>query len=62
MGHYCRRFREVMLPHIPQDLDRLEMQALHVLREGLPPEIRRFVPTPMAGMTVGNMINDYQVP
>ncbi|GMN46133.1 hypothetical protein TIFTF001_015314 [Ficus carica] len=39
MGHYCRRFREMMSPHIPQDLDCLEMQALHVLREGLPPRL-----------------------
>ncbi|GMN71107.1 hypothetical protein TIFTF001_051788 [Ficus carica] len=39
MGHYCWRFREVMSPHIPQDLDCLEMQALHVLREGLPPRL-----------------------
>ncbi|GMN28967.1 hypothetical protein TIFTF001_041252 [Ficus carica] len=29
MGHYCRRFREMMSPHIPQDLDCLEMQTLH---------------------------------
>ncbi|GMN65134.1 hypothetical protein TIFTF001_034213 [Ficus carica] len=35
-----------------------ELQALHLLREGLPPEIRRFVPPPMAGLTVGNMIDD----
>lgn len=34
------------------------MQALHLLRDGLPLKIRRFVPTPMAGMTVGNMIDD----
>ena len=51
----------MMLPHIPQNLDHLELQALHVLREGLPPEIRRFVPALMVGMIVGNTIDDCQV-
>ncbi|GMN31466.1 hypothetical protein TIFTF001_041600 [Ficus carica] len=58
MGHYCRRFQEAMLPHVPQELGSPELQALHVHQEGLPPEIRRLVPAPMAGMTVGNMIDD----
>ncbi|GMN62988.1 hypothetical protein TIFTF001_032055 [Ficus carica] len=57
-GHYCRRFQEAMLPHVLQDLGSPELWALHVLRGGLPPEIRRFVPAPLTGMTVGNMIND----
>ncbi|GMN30400.1 hypothetical protein TIFTF001_041453 [Ficus carica] len=58
MGHYCWRFQEAMLPHIPQDLASPELRALLILRNGLPPEIRRFVSEPMAGMMVGNMIND----
>ncbi|GMN75329.1 hypothetical protein TIFTF001_056406, partial [Ficus carica] len=41
MGHYCRRFQEAMLPHIP-DLDNPEMRALQLLREGLPPEIKEY--------------------
>ena len=58
MGHYCRRFLEAMLPHVPQDLASPELRVLHVFRNGIPPEIRRFVPAPMAGMTVGNMIDN----
>ena len=58
IGHYYRRFQEAMLPHVPQDLASPELRALHVLRNGLPPEIRRFVPAPMVGMIVGNMIDD----
>ncbi|GMN54027.1 hypothetical protein TIFTF001_023159 [Ficus carica] len=58
MGHYCRRFQDAMLPYIPRDLGDPELQALYLLREGLPSEIRIFVPAPMAGMTVEHMIND----
>ncbi|GMN22333.1 hypothetical protein TIFTF001_043495 [Ficus carica] len=58
MGHYCRRFQDAMLPYIPRDLDDPELQALYLLREGLPSEIRIFVPAPMAGMAVEHMIND----
>ncbi|GMN67350.1 hypothetical protein TIFTF001_036406 [Ficus carica] len=58
MGHYCRRFQDAMLPYIPRDLGDLELQALYLLREGLPSEIRIFVPAPMAGMTVEHMINN----
>ncbi|GMN23465.1 hypothetical protein TIFTF001_040459 [Ficus carica] len=39
MGHYCRRFQDAMLPHIP-DWGNPEMRALQLLREGLPPKIR----------------------
>ncbi|GMN31508.1 hypothetical protein TIFTF001_050741 [Ficus carica] len=35
-----------------------KLRALLVLRNGLRPEIRRFVPEPMIRMTVGNMIDD----
>ncbi|GMN71109.1 hypothetical protein TIFTF001_052618, partial [Ficus carica] len=41
MGHYCRRFQEEMLPYIPQNIDSPEMQALVILRNGLPPQIRQ---------------------
>ncbi|GMN60055.1 hypothetical protein TIFTF001_029143 [Ficus carica] len=58
MSHYCRKFQDAMLPYIPRDLGDPELQALYLLREGLPSEIRIFVPTPMVGMTVENMIND----
>ena len=58
MGHYCRRFQDAMLPYIPRDIGNPELQALYLLREGLPSEIKIFVPTPMAGMTVENMIHD----
>ncbi|GMN30880.1 hypothetical protein TIFTF001_042693 [Ficus carica] len=47
-----------MLPHIPQDIPSLGMQALVILRNGLPPQIRQYVAVPMLGMTVGDMIAD----
>ncbi|GMN63218.1 hypothetical protein TIFTF001_032304 [Ficus carica] len=55
MGHYCRRFQEAMLPHVPQDLPSPEMQALVIFRNGLPPPIRQYVPAPTPDMTVGHM-------
>ncbi|GMN56028.1 hypothetical protein TIFTF001_025147 [Ficus carica] len=57
MGHYCRRFQEAMLPHIPQDIASPGMQALVILRNGLPPQIRQYVPMPTPEMTVGHMID-----
>ncbi|GMN66405.1 hypothetical protein TIFTF001_035472 [Ficus carica] len=57
MGHYCQRFRDTMLPHIPHDLGSPLLQALLLLREGLPPNIRPFVPEPIVGMTLEDMIN-----
>ena len=57
MGHYCRRFQEAMLPHIPQDIVSPGMQALVILRNGLPPPIRQYVPMPTPEMTVGLMID-----
>ncbi|GMN63758.1 hypothetical protein TIFTF001_032832 [Ficus carica] len=33
------------------DLGSPQLQVLQLLREGLPPEIRRFIPAPMAGIT-----------
>ncbi|GMN69090.1 hypothetical protein TIFTF001_038141 [Ficus carica] len=57
MGHYCRRFREAMLPHIPQDIGSPLLHALHPLREGLPPNVRPIVPEPMVGLTLEDMIH-----
>ncbi|GMN66804.1 hypothetical protein TIFTF001_035866 [Ficus carica] len=57
MGHYCRRFRDAMLPYIPRDLDSPVLQALHLLREGLPPDVMLFVLAPMMGMTLESMTN-----
>ena len=45
-----------MLPYIPQDIDSPEMQALVILRNGLPPQIRQFAPALMRDMTIGHMI------
>ncbi|GMN23336.1 hypothetical protein TIFTF001_043669 [Ficus carica] len=56
MSHYCRRFQEAMLPHIPQDIPSPGLQALVILRNGLPPPIRQYVPAPTPDMTVGHMI------
>ncbi|GMN23689.1 hypothetical protein TIFTF001_043714 [Ficus carica] len=58
MGHYCRRFQEAMLPYIPQDIESPELQALVILCNGLPSQIRHFVLDPMRGMTVGHMIDN----
>ncbi|GMN21845.1 hypothetical protein TIFTF001_045563 [Ficus carica] len=58
MGHYCQRFQEAMLPHIPQDIPSPGMQALVILRNGLPLQIRQYVAVLMLGMTVGDMIAD----
>ncbi|GMN64861.1 hypothetical protein TIFTF001_033909 [Ficus carica] len=57
MGHYCRRFQEAMLPHIP-DWGNPEMRALQLLREGLPPKIREHVQPPALDMTLDHMINE----
>ncbi|GMN32342.1 hypothetical protein TIFTF001_046589 [Ficus carica] len=51
MGHYCQRFHETMLPHIPQDIPSPGMQALVILRNGLPPQLRQYIAEPMLGMT-----------
>ncbi|GMN25503.1 hypothetical protein TIFTF001_051444 [Ficus carica] len=56
MGHYCRRFQEAMLPHIPPAIRDPLLQALFLIREGLPPHVRAFVPEPIAGMTLEGMI------
>ncbi|GMN20428.1 hypothetical protein TIFTF001_043087 [Ficus carica] len=57
MGHYCQRFRDAMLPYIPLDMDRPMMQALHILRDGLPLEVRQFTPPPTIEMTLDEMID-----
>ncbi|GMN68011.1 hypothetical protein TIFTF001_037066 [Ficus carica] len=58
MAHYCLRFQEAMLPYVPQDIDHPVMEALTILRNGLPGRIRQYVPFPMPRMTVGHMIKD----
>ena len=58
MAHYCTRFQEAMLPHVPQDIDHPVMEALSVLRNGIPGHIRQHVPFPTPRMTVGHMIED----
>ncbi|GMN19492.1 hypothetical protein TIFTF001_039834 [Ficus carica] len=47
-----------MLPYIPCNSGDPELQALHLLMGGLPPNIRLFVLELMAGMTVKEMIHD----
>ncbi|GMN55704.1 hypothetical protein TIFTF001_024826 [Ficus carica] len=46
MGHYCRRFQEAMLPNIPQDIASPGMQALLILRNGLPHQADAYVVEP----------------
>ncbi|GMN48242.1 hypothetical protein TIFTF001_017410 [Ficus carica] len=57
MGHYCQRFREAMLPYIPRELDDPEWRALHIIRDGLPPEVKPFVPAPQRGIVLDDMID-----
>ncbi|GMN31553.1 hypothetical protein TIFTF001_044589 [Ficus carica] len=57
MGHYCRRFQDARMPYIPRDLGSPVLQALHLLREGLPPDVRLFVLAPMMGMRLESIIN-----
>ncbi|GMN47523.1 hypothetical protein TIFTF001_016691 [Ficus carica] len=57
MGHYCRWFRDAMLPYIPLDIERPMMQALHILMDGLPLEVRQFTPPPTIVMTLDEMID-----
>ncbi|GMN63734.1 hypothetical protein TIFTF001_032809 [Ficus carica] len=57
MGHYCRRFQDAMLPYVPLDIDRPMMQALHILRDGLPLEVRQFTLPPTIVMTLDEMID-----
>ncbi|GMN51973.1 hypothetical protein TIFTF001_021110 [Ficus carica] len=57
MGHYCQRFREAMLPYIPRELDNPEWQALHIITGGLLSEVKRFVPAPIRGIILDDMID-----
>ncbi|GMN65396.1 hypothetical protein TIFTF001_034463 [Ficus carica] len=50
MGYYCQRFREAMLPYIPRALDDPEWRVLHIIRDGLPSEVKQFVPAPVRGI------------
>jgi hypothetical protein len=56
MDHYCRRFQEAMLPHIPMDIPHPGLQTLVILRNGLPPQIRQHTPIPTPIMTVAHMV------
>ncbi|GMN37719.1 hypothetical protein TIFTF001_042676 [Ficus carica] len=58
MAHYCMRFQEAMLPYVSQDIDHPVLEALTVLRNGLPGRIRQYVPFPTPRMTVEHMIED----
>ena len=58
MAHYGWRFREEMLPHIPQDLPDSEMESQTILRNGVPLSIRQYVPSPSADRDVVMMIDD----
>ncbi|GMN23852.1 hypothetical protein TIFTF001_040504 [Ficus carica] len=51
------RTLEAMLPHIPPELHSPQLQALVILRNGLPPQIRQYVPMPTPDMTMGHMID-----
>lgn len=48
-----------MLPYIPQDMPHPQLQALVILRNGVPPRIRRFVMEPTIERTVGDMMDDW---
>ncbi|GMN68501.1 hypothetical protein TIFTF001_037557 [Ficus carica] len=56
MDHYCRRFQEAMLPHIPMDIPHPGLQTLVILRNGLPPQIRQHTPIPTPIMIVAHMV------
>ncbi|GMN70175.1 hypothetical protein TIFTF001_039217 [Ficus carica] len=46
----------MMLPHIPHHLGNPALQALYLLREGLPLSVKLFVLEPAIGMTLEGMI------
>ncbi|GMN34750.1 hypothetical protein TIFTF001_044940 [Ficus carica] len=46
-----------MLPYIPQELVDLEWRAMQILRNGLPPEVKYFVPAPVVGVSLEDMID-----
>ena len=56
MDHYCRRYQEAMLPHIPLDIPHPGLQSVVILRNGLPAQIRQHTPVPTQIMTVAHMI------
>ena len=45
------------MPHIPQDIPHPQLQALVILRNGVPLPIRQYVIAPTLGGTVGDMID-----
>ncbi|GMN18662.1 hypothetical protein TIFTF001_049833 [Ficus carica] len=46
-----------MLPYISRELDDPEWRALHIIRDGLPLEVKQFVRTPIMGITLEDMID-----
>ena len=58
MKHYGWRFREEMLPLIPQDLPDPDIEAQTILRNGVPLPIRQYVPFPSADKDIITMIDD----
>ena len=58
MRHYGWRFREEMLPHVPQDLPDSEIEAQTLLRNGVPAHIRCYVPYPSHDRNVIELIDD----
>ena len=58
MRHYGWRFREEMLPHVPQDLPDPEIEAQTLLRNGVPAHIRCYVPYPSHDRNVIELIDD----
>ncbi|GMN32031.1 hypothetical protein TIFTF001_041673 [Ficus carica] len=62
MAHYCMRFQEAMLPYVSQDIDHLVLEALTVLRNGLPGRIRQYAEVRTDTEQTGAAKGDHQAP
>lgn len=58
MSHYQWRFREMMLPHVPQDFPEPELVAQKLLWRGVPEHIRQYVPAPTQTGDLISLIDD----
>ena len=58
MSHYGWRFREEMLPHVPQDIPDPEIEAQTLLWNGVPASFRHHVPLPSHDRSVIIMMDD----
>ena len=58
MSHYQWRFREMMLPHVPQDFPEPELVAQKLLWRGVPEHIRQNVPAPTQTGDLISLIDD----